>query len=159
VLDGTRINDINRMNIRHQGSSKSLEEKRNGSVEAGKVGTKTEAKSKSAGEEGDDGEEQGDQVEGEHESAQVPELVGADELFGDVVLGAEVARRVERQGSLSATAECILAVLFAAEGEESPARRVVDLGTTGDAVGGGLEEVGVSDRAGVDDSRENDEEL
>jgi hypothetical protein len=147
------------LNIRHERCSESLEEEGNGRVKTGKVGTETEAQSQSAGEEGDNGEEQGDDVERKHESAQVEELVGANELLGDVVLGAEVARRVEGQGSLSATAESISAVVVAAEGEESPASRVTELPATRDAVGGGLEEVGVSDWASVDGSGEDDEEL
>lgn len=57
------------------------------------------------------------------------------------------------------TAECILATVCAAECEESPAGRVAELLATRDAVGGGLEEVGVSDWAGVDSSGEDDEEL
>jgi hypothetical protein len=147
------------LNLRHERCSESLEEEGNGCVKTGKVGTKTEAQGQSAGEEGDNGEEQGDDVESKHESAQVEELVGANELLGDVVFGAEVARRVEGQGSLSTTTESIPAIVVAAEGEESPASRVAKLPAARDAVGGGLEEVGVSDWAGVDGSGEDDEEL
>ena len=147
------------LNVRHERCGESLEEEGNGCVETGKVGTETEAQGQSAGEEGDNGEEQSDDVESKHESAQVEELVGANELLGDVGFGAEVARRVEGQGSLSTTAESILAVVVAAEGEESPASRVTELPAARDAVGGGLEEVGVSDWAGVDGSGEDDEEL
>jgi hypothetical protein len=148
-----------RLNIRHERCSESLEEEGNGRVKTGKVGTETGAQGEGAGEEGDNSEEQGDDVEGKHESAQVEELVGANELLGDVVLGAEVARRVEGQSSLSVTAERILAAICAAESEERPARRVAELFATGDAVGGGLEEVGVSDRGSVDGSGEDNEEL
>lgn len=147
------------LNLRHERCSKSLEEKGNGCVKTGKVGTKTGAQGEGAGEEGDNSEEQGDDVESKHESAQVVELVGANELLRDVVLGAEVARRVEGQGSLSVTAERILATVCTAEGEESPASRVAELLATRDAIGGGLEEVGVSDWASVDSTREDDEEL
>lgn len=155
------MNDTMRMglNIRHKRCSESLEEESNGCVKTGKVGTETEAQGERAGEEGDDGEEQGDDVESKHEPAQVEELVGANELLGDVVLGAEIARRVERQRSLSVTAERILAAVCAAEGEESPAGRVAEFPATGDAVGGGLEEVGVSDWGSIDGSGEDDEEL
>lgn len=159
MLDGYIENQWYRKNVRHERCSESLEEEGNGGVEAGEVGAETSAQGEYAGEEGDDGEEQGDQVEGKHESAQVPELVGADELLRNVVLSAEVARRVEGQSSLSATAESILSVVLTAKGEESPAGRVAEFLATRDAVGGGLEEVGVSNRAGVDDSREDDEEL
>lgn len=159
MLESCRRYMRTKSNIRHERCSEGLEEEGNGCVETGKVGTETEAQGESAGEEGDDGEEQGDDVEGKHEPAQVEELVGANELFGNVVLGAEVARRVEGQSSLSVTAECILATVCAAECEESPAGRVAELLATRDAVGGGLEEVGVSDWAGVDSSGEDDEEL
>ena len=94
MLDGDGI-VMRRVNIRHEGRGKGLEEEGNGGVKTGKVGTETGAQGEGAGEEGDNGEEQGDDVEGKHESAQVEELVGANELLGDVVLGAEVARRVE----------------------------------------------------------------
>ena len=147
------------LNIRHERCSESLEEKGNGCVKTGKVGTETEAQGESAGEEGDDGEEQGDDVEGKHEPAQVEELVGADELFGNVVFGAEVARRVEGQSSLSVTAESILAAVCATESEESPAGRVAELLATRDAIGGGLQEIGVSHWGRVDCSGEDDEEL
>lgn len=159
ILESCRRHVRTELNIRHERCSEGLEEEGNGCVETGKVGTETEAQGESAGEEGDDGEEQGDDVEGKHKSAQVEELVGANELFGNVVLSAEVARRVEGQSSLSVTAECILATVCAAECEESPAGRVAELLATRDAVGGGLEEVGVSDRARVDSSGEDDEEL
>jgi hypothetical protein len=145
--------------VRHERCGESLEEERNGSVETGKICAETEAKGQSAGEEGDDSEEQGDQVEGEHEPAQVPELVGANELRGNVVLSAEVARRVEGQRSAGTATECVLAVFFAAERKERPARRVAELVAAGNAVCRGLEEVGVSDRAGVDDAGEDHEEL
>jgi hypothetical protein len=148
-----------RSDVRHERCSESLEEERNGGIETGEVCAETEAQGQSAGEESDNSEEQGDQVEGEHESAQVPELVGADELRGDVVLSAEVARRVEGERSTGAATECVLAVLFAAERKECPARRVAELVAAGNAVCRGLEEVGVSDWAGVDDAREDHEEL
>jgi hypothetical protein len=148
-----------RSDIRHERSGESLEEERNGGVETGEVCAETEAQGQSAGEEGDNGEEQGDQVEGEHESAQVPELVGANELRGDVVLSAEVARRVKGQRSAGAATECVLAILFAAERKECPARRVAELVASGNAVCRSLEEVGVSDWAGVDDAGEDHEEL
>jgi hypothetical protein len=147
------------LNLRHERCSESLEEEGNGCVKTGKVGTETRAQGEGAGEEGDNSEEQGDDVEGKHESAQVEELVGANELLGNVVLGAEVARRVEGQSSLSVTAERILAAISAAKREESPAGRVAELLATGDTVGGGLEEVGVSNRGGVDSSGEDYEEL
>ena len=139
-------------NVRHERCSESLEEEGNGCVKTGKVGTETEAQGESAGEECDNGEEQGNDVEGKHESAQVEELVGANELLGDVGLGAEVARRVEGQGSLGVTAERIFAAICAAECEESPAGWVAELSATRNAVGGSLEEVGVSDWASVDGS-------
>ena len=147
------------LNIRHERCSEGLEEEGNGCVKTGEVGTKTEAQGESAGEEGNNGEEQGDDVEGKHESAQVEEFLGANELLGNVVLGAEVARRVEGQSSLGVTAERILAAVCAAESEESPAGGVAEFLATRDAIGGGLEEVGVSDWARVDRSGEDDEEL
>lgn len=144
-------------NIRHEGRSDCLEEERNTDVKTSEVCAKTEAKGENAGEEGDDREEQRDQVESEHEPAHVEELGGVQELFRNVGLSAEVARRVEGQGSLCATAVSIASILFTAEREESPACRVV--GAARDVVGGSLEEVSVADRAGVDNSREDDEEL
>jgi len=159
MLDGCVVHMRAESNIRHERCSEGLEEEGNGCVETGKVGTKTGAQGKSAGEEGDDGEEQGDDVEGKHESAQVEELVGANELLGNVVLGAEVARRVEGQSSLSVTAEGILAAVCAAESEESPAGRVTELLATRDAIGSGLQEIGVSDWGRVDSSGKDDKEL
>ena len=159
MLDGHGYVMHSGCNLRHERCSQSLEEEGNGGVETGKVGTETEAQGQSAGEEGDNSEEQSDDVEREHEPAQVKELVGANELLGDVVLSAEVARRVKRQSSLSVTAERILAAVCAAESEESPARRVAELPAARNAVGGRLQEVGVSDRTGVDGSGEDDEEL
>lgn len=147
------------LNVRHERCSECLEEEGDGCVKTGKVSTETGAQGESAGEEGDNGEERGDNVESEHESAQVEELVGANELLGDVVLGAEVARRVEGQRSLGVTAERVLAAISAAKCEEGPAGRVAELLAARDAIGGGLEEVGVSDWARVDSSGEDDEEL
>ena len=145
--------------LRHERCSECLEEERNADVEASKVCTKTEAQGQNAGEEGDDGEEQGDDVEGPHEPAQVEELGCVHELLGNVLLGAEVARRVEGQRSLGSTAVSIASILFTAEREERPARRVAEFAAARDAVGGGLEEVCVADRAGLDDSGKDDEEL
>ena len=159
MLDGCERHSAAGLNIRHERCSEGLEEEGNGCVKTSKVGAETGEQGESAGEESDDGEEQGDDVEGKHESAQVEELVGANELLGNVVLGAEVARRVEGQSSLSVTAERILAAVCAAESEESPAGRVAELLATRDAIGGGLQEIGVSDRGCVDSSREDDEEL
>jgi hypothetical protein len=139
-------------NLRHERCGECLEEERDANVEASEVCTKTEAQGQNAGEEGDNGEEQGDDVEGPHEPAQVEELGGVHELLGNVLLGAKVARRVEGQRSLGSTAISIASILFTAEREESPARRVAEFAAAGDAVGGGLEEVGVADRAGLDDS-------
>lgn len=145
--------------VRHERSSKCLEEERNADVEASKVCTETEAQGQNTGEEGDNGEEQRDEVECEHEPAQVEELGGADEPFRDVGFGAKVARRVERQRSLCSTAVCVLSILFTAQRKVSPARRVAEFAAARDVVRSGLEEVSVADRAGVDDSGEDDEEL
>ena len=153
------LRDFKAGNLRHERCGECLEEERDADVEASKVCTETEAQGQDAGEEGNNGEEERDEVEGEHEPAQVEELVGADEPFGDVGFGAKVARRVEGQRSLSSAAVSILSILFTAEREESPARRVGEFTAAGDVVRGGLEEVGVADRAGVDGSREDDEEL
>jgi hypothetical protein len=145
--------------LRHERCGDCLEEECDADIEASEVCTKTEAQGQDAGEEGDNGEEQRDDVEGPHEPAQIIELVGAHELLRNVGFGAEVARRVEWQGSLGSAAVSIASILFTAKCEESPARRVAEFAAAGDAVGGGLEEVGVADRAGFDDSREDDEEL
>jgi hypothetical protein len=145
--------------LRHERCSDCLEEERDADIEASKVCTKTEAQGEDAGEEGDHGEEQRDDVEGPHEPAQVIELVGAHKLFRNVGFGAKVARRVEGQRSLRSAAVSIASILFTAKRKESPSRRVAEFAAAGDAVGGGLEEVGVADRAGFDDSREDDEEL
>jgi hypothetical protein len=139
-------------NLRHERCSECLEEERDADVQAGKVCAETEAQGQNAGEEGDNGEEQRDDVEGPHEPAQVEELGGVHELLRDVLLGAKVARRVEGQRSLGSAAVSITSILFTAEREGSPARRVAEFAAAGDAVGGGLEEVGVTDRAGLDDS-------
>lgn len=144
--------------VRHESSSDSLEEESDGSVEAGEVGTKTEAQSQNAGEKRDDGEEERDDVEREHESAHVVELVRADESIRDVLLSAEVVWRVERQRRLGATAVRILSVLCSAKREECPARRVPHIGPR-DAVGSGLEEVDVADGSTVGGTGEDDEEL
>jgi hypothetical protein len=114
--------------LRHERCSDCLEEECDSDIEASEICTKTEAQGQDAGEEGDHGEEQRDDVEGPHEPAQVIEL-------------------------------SIASFLFTAKRKESPSRRVAEFAAAGDAVGGGLEEVGVADRAGFDDSREDDEEL
>jgi hypothetical protein len=145
--------------LRHERCSDCLEEECDSDIEASEICTKTEAQGQDAGEEGDHGEEQRDDVEGPHEPAQVIELVGAHKLFRNVGLGAKVARWVEGQRSLRSTAVSIASFLFTAKRKESPSRRVAEFAAAGDAVGGGLEEVGVADRAGFDDSREDDEEL
>lgn len=159
MLGGCLIYMRTELNIRHERCSEGLEEEGNGCVKTSKVGTETGAQGESAGEKGDDGEEKGDDVEGKHESTQVEELVGANELLGNVVLGAEVARRVEGQSSLGVTAEGILAAVCAAESKESPAGRVAELLATRDAIGGGLQEIGVSDWGRVDSSGKDDKEL
>jgi len=144
----------------HERSSESLEEEGKSGVEAGEVCAETEAQSQDTGEEGDDREEDGDDVEREHEAAQVVELVGANELLRYVVLGAEVVRRVERKGSLSATAVCIASILCTAKREEGPSGGVaIVTASTRDAASGGLEEVNIANGDAVGCTGEDDEEL
>jgi hypothetical protein len=147
------------VDLRHERCSDCLEEECDADIEASEVCTKTEAQSQDTSEEGDNGEEQRDEVEDPHEPAQVIELVGAHELLRNVGLGAEVARRVEGQRSLWWAAVSVASILFTAKRKVSPSCRVAEFSAARDAVGGGLEEVGVADRAGFDDSREDDEEL
>lgn len=101
-----------------------MEEGRDHGVEAGEVGAKTSAERKQAGEERNDGEEERDQVEGEHETAHVVVLVGADEGLRDIVVRAEVPRRVEGQSRVGVAAVDIVAIVGAADGKEGPSRRV-----------------------------------
>lgn len=148
-----------RCNIRHKRGSDGLEEERDSGVKASEVCAETEAEGQYAGEEGDDGEEQGDNVEREHKAAQVIELVRANELRRNVVLGAEVVWRVEGQRRLCAPAVRVASILLSTKREESPPCRVAKvIATARDAAGGGLEEVGISDRASVDGSRKDHEE-
>lgn len=150
------------LDIRHERCSKCLEKGGNHGVQAGEVCAKTSAERKQASEEGDDGEEQRDQVEGEHEAAEVVVLVSANELLRDIVVGAEVPRRIKRQSWDGAATVHAVAVVCAANREEGPSRRVADhLTAAGDAIGACLEEVDISQRhAGVcRDAGEDDEEL
>ena len=61
--------------VRHESSSQSLEEQRNGTGKAGKKGPDSAEKREEAEEERAGGEEEGDELEGKHEAREIVELV------------------------------------------------------------------------------------
>lgn len=103
------------------------------------------------------GEEEGDQVEGEHEAGKVEVVVRSEEGLRHVLLGVEVARRVKGQrGNRTSTVGVVVVGADAADGEEGPARRVASVGN---AVRRGLEEVKAVLGAAVDGAGQDDEPL
>ena len=128
-------------NLREQGGCQSLEEQSNGDGEAGQVAPEARAQRQKTGEQRADGEEEGDQVEGEHEPREVEVHVCPDELLRHAVGGAKVARRVKRQRRDDGSAVRVeaRAGIAAADGEEGPAGGVAGAGDAGDT--GGFEEV------------------
>lgn len=147
----------NARNVRHESSGQSLEEERDGGVQAGQVRAETRAQCEQAREQSDDGEEKRNQVEGEHESAQVVVVASTDERLGNTLGGAKVARWVKRQRCLRVAAVGVVAILHTAKGEEGPSCWV-PRGSI-DVVRGRLEEVHVVERARIGGAGENDEEL
>lgn len=151
------------MSIRHECSGQSLEEESDGGGHASEVCAQTRAESEKAEQERDDGEEEGDQVEGKHESAQKVVPISADELLRDAGVCIEVllAGRVEWERRMDWSAITIVAANNAAEGEESPARRVGDMSVcaTCYAIGGGLEEVDLIQWGALHGAGQDDEEL
>lgn len=144
-------------NVRHQSSSKSLEEEGHRGRHGGEVATETAAQRKKARDEGNGSEEQCDQVEGKHEARQVVVHVRANELLGDILLRAKVSRWVkwQRRHNL-ATIGVISRRVAPADGEEGPSRGIPRVGN---AAGRCLEEVEAVDGAAVDGSAQNGEEL
>jgi hypothetical protein len=84
--------------------------------------------------------------------------VRADELLGDILLSAEVARRVEGEGWNGGSAVCIMsgALVDATDGEEGPSRGVASVG---DVVGRGLQEVEFVQGGAVYGAGQDGEEL
>lgn len=128
--------------VRHERCRKRLEEQSNGRVEAAEVGPKSCAQRQKAKEESNNGEEKRNQVEREHEPAEIVIFVGSDELAGHVLGRAEVTRRVEWQRWDDLAAVCVAVVgADTTDREEGPAGRVADCGSAGNAGGAGLQEV------------------
>lgn len=134
------------MNLRHERGSKGLEEDSDGDSEAREVRAKTGAESKETSEQGNGSEEEGDQVESEHETRQVVVVVSSDESSRNALSAAKVLRRVERQGRDGSTAVCVKAILNTANVEESPARGVA---RSGSSCRVDLNEVCLVERSGV----------
>lgn len=80
------------------------------------------------------------------------------EPVGHILVGSEVAWRIERQRRDDGATVGIVAVaaIDTADGEKGPSGRVPGIG---DIAGGGLEEVELVDGTVVDGARENGEEL
>jgi hypothetical protein len=144
--------------LRHQRSSECLEEESDGSHQRGKVSSKTAAESQKTGDEGHGSEEEGDQVEREHEARQVEVLVRANKLLRNTFLCAKVPRRVEGQRWDGRPAVRIVPRrrVDPADRKEGPSRRV---SRVGNAVRGRFEEVEFVQRSAVDAASEDVQEL
>ena len=144
---------------RHEGCGKGLEAQRKERVEACEVGAKAGAGREDAGEEGPDGEEERDQVEGEHEARQVEVVVCADELRGHTDGGVKVISvwGVERErGDGGAAVGVAVVGVDAADAEEGPSGWVAGVWY---AVGRALQEIDLVFWVCFYGTRENDEEL
>ena len=116
--------------LRHERGSEGLEEDSNGDSKAREVRAKTSAESKETSEQGQGGEEEGDQVESEHETRQVVVVVSSNECSRNALSAAKVLWGVERQGWDRSTAVCVKAILNTANVEEGPARGVARSGSS-----------------------------
>lgn len=143
-------------NLRHQGSSQSLEEKSDRSSHRRNVTAQTADKGKETSDESNCAEEERNQVESEHESAQVVVLVRANELLRDTGLSAKVTRRVEWECWDRSATVCIQSILLSTDGEEGPSRRIARVR---DTIRGGFEEVEFIQRCAVDTSSQDSEDL
>lgn len=141
--------------LRHESSGESLEEECNGSGSSGKVRAESRTHGQETSEESNGSKEESDQIEGEHESREVVELVAMGEGSRKSLSGSEVATRVKGKCRHGFAAVCIEAICFTANLEESPSRRVASCTC---AAGIGLKEVRLVEGRDVNDSREDDEE-
>lgn len=141
---------------RHECGSQRLEEQSEGGQQTAQIAAQTRAKSQHAGEQGADGKEQGDQLEGEHEARQEEVLAGADEGLRYTDRGAKVATRgrVEREGRMHGTA-VVLAIHDGAQIPEGPSMLAFE---PWDACGVDLEEIELVDGAVIRGACEDDEE-
>jgi hypothetical protein len=143
-------------NLRHESSSQRLEEESDKGSHGGDVASKTADKGKQASDERNGAEEERDQVEGKHEPREEEEFFLANELLRDASLGAKVTGRIEWVSRLGRAAVGIEAVFSAADGEESPSRRVE---RAGDVVGSALQEVEFVQGRAVHTASQDGEEL
>jgi hypothetical protein len=144
--------------LRHEGSSKSLEEQSNRRSHRRDISTKTADERKQTRQERNGAEEQRNEVEREHEAREVVVLVRADELLRDALLGAKVPYRIKWQSWDDVSAVGVVAGrwVYAADGEEGPSRGVARVG---DAVGGCLQEVESVQGRAIDSTGQDGEEL
>ena len=92
--------------VRHEDSCDGLEKQCNHVQGTGDECADSSAESQQAGEKRADGKEEADQNEGKHESGEVEELSGADELLRDTFGGIEstATRRIKRVSRVYAIA-------------------------------------------------------
>jgi hypothetical protein len=133
-----------------------LEEQSNRSSHRRDVTTKTADEGKETSEKSNGAEEERNQVESEHESAQVVVLVCTNELLGDASLSAKIARWIEWKCWNRRATVGVQSILRSADGEEGPSRRIARIG---DSIRGGLQEVELVQGCAVNTSSQNGEEL
>lgn len=143
-------------NVRHERGGEGQEEHGDRGDEGGDGGAQTATAGKEAGEEGEDLEEQGDEEEDPAEAPQVVLAlggagVGAADVARDAV-GAVVPGGAEGRRGVGAAA---VLVALAAHEEVGP---LGDIAGAVDARGVGAQEVGVVERRGRGQAREDDEE-
>jgi hypothetical protein len=105
-----------------------LEEQSNRSSHRRDVTTKTADEGKETSEKSNGAEEERNQVESEHESAQVVVLVCTNELLGDASLSAKIARWIEWKCWNRRATVGVQSILRSADGEEGPSRRIARIG-------------------------------
>jgi hypothetical protein len=142
----------------HEGSSENLEEEGDEGHKGGEVSSEAAEESQETREESNGGEEEGNEVKGEHEARQVKVLACANEGIRDVLLSAKVPWRIKRKGGNGRAAVGIASVarVFTADGKEGPSRGVSGVRN---AVCGGLEEVELVERVLVYATSQNGKEL
>lgn len=146
------------IDVRGDGRGNRVSEESHQAVVVGDGGTEAAAAREEAGDEGDGREEEGDHDEDPAETPEVVDLLGggavaavSDQGVGGVV-SVGIPGVAEGVGSLGAGA---VDVAIAADVEVRPLR---DLAGAGDALSVRLKEVGLVERRGVADAREDEEQ-
>ena len=149
-------------NSRHQGRRKGLEEQRHRHRQARQVRSESRTERKYTKEKGNNGEEQRNQEESEHESAQIVISIRMQELMRHTSLRIKVLfpGRVEGEGGMNRPAVHILVAVRAADGKEGPSCWIRDVCVTVRyAICGSLQKVDEVEGCAFDGTREDDEEV